>query len=549
MKKIKSIAAVIGLGLGLVTSAKAQYTVNTDADLDGLDASAEAVIGTNPLIWDSNGNVFNDGVEYYNGSSHAYDVNNIEEVVAQDDSYHRIMAAFDNGEGNTIAYIRAETDFANPRIAVAHLGDTNEIMLTAVGDLQTPFNFNQVVFSPDDSRVLFASNGDLYGVGVASQKVEVIQDNNSGSLMFNPEVTWIGQQPYLLISQQIGTARGINSYPIDDSGNITGSARLIVNFDGSGGVGGTEDYPRASVNEDNFVFGLKIGSNLITYYARGLGDIIQGITTPITNIYVDQPRRVRQSSVSTKNIPSGIGSYGNVGLQTVDLSHTYVIGSGDFSTTDFDIFLPFIVHHQSSDPEDMDAILLRIPFVGEQPYATLDRSGTRMVFASDFNPYNIPKSNQGFFSLLAASTGTIGADVNVRDPSGITLEPQGTIQYPVSAEQVISIRTPLNPISDASNYEGDKVILLRNFYPEGTQFLGAPAILTMPYRDADIEGLVEESLKISLYDPSSRVATPIDTIVDTVNNRLTAEITHFSTYAALASLEPTTPVLNWGLYR
>lgn len=546
----KTITAImLALGLGMATTAKAQYTADTDADLDGLSASTEVVIGTNPLVWDSNRNGFNDGIEYYNGSSHAYDITNIEEVVAQDDSYHRIMAAFDNGEGNTIAYVRAEAGFANPRIAVAHLGDTNETVLTAVGDLQTPFNFNQVVFSPDDSRVLFTSNGDLYSVDVASQKVEVIRDNNSGSLMFNPEVTWINQQQYLLISQQLGTARGINAYSIDDVGNITGSARLIVNFDGSGGVGGTEDYPRTSVNEDNFVFGLKIGNNLLTYYARGLSDIIQGITAPITNIYVDQPRRVRQSSVSTKNIPSGIGSYGNVGLQTCDLSYTYVIGSGDFSTTDFDIFMPFITHHQSSDSEDMDAIVLRIPFVGEQPYATLDRSGTRMVFASDFNPYNLPKSNQGYFSLLAAGTGTIGASGDMRDPSGITLVPQGATQFPVSAEQVISIRTPWNPISDASNYEGDKLILLRDFYPEGTQFLGAPAILTMPYRDVDVEGLVEESLKISLYDPSSRVATPIDTVVDTVNNRLTAEITHFSTYAALASLEPTTPVLNWSVYR
>ena len=184
--------------------------------------------------------------------------------------------------------------------------------------------------------------------------------------------------------------------------------------------------------------------------------------------------------------------------------------------------------------------------------------------SSDFNPY-LPYKKE--FSLLDMSLGTnvkvndgviTGGDLNVIDPSGtkLTLIQGDIISYPLSAPERIKVSTP--QIQNATTDGTIRVI--RTFEPTGTTFTaGAKRLLgnksnigvkiTYTYRDEDIVGLNENTLKISYYDASIGSASTIETLVDPVNNTLEGYISHFSETAIKGTPLPgPSAVENWNLY-
>ncbi len=81
------------------------------------------------------------------------------------------------------------------------------------------------------------------------------------------------------------------------------------------------------------------------------------------------------------------------------------------------------------------------------------------------------------------------------------------------------------------------------FLPKGTGFdLGEPAVLEMYYDSAELArlGLSPETIQICYYDEDLKCYVPVNSIVDTAHNRVTALIEHFTVYLPMAqALLPT----------
>jgi len=79
------------------------------------------------------------------------------------------------------------------------------------------------------------------------------------------------------------------------------------------------------------------------------------------------------------------------------------------------------------------------------------------------------------------------------------------------------------------------------FQPAGAKF--APALsLTLSYEDNDVpQYLSEEDVYIAYYDTTAGNWVPLTSQVDTVNNIVTAPVSHFTTFAIMGAAVPPTP--------
>jgi hypothetical protein len=94
---------------------------------------------------------------------------------------------------------------------------------------------------------------------------------------------------------------------------------------------------------------------------------------------------------------------------------------------------------------------------------------------------------------------------------------------------------------------------IRTFEPSGTTFTPGPSStggiqLTYTYRDEDIQGLDEATLKIARYDPVSATTVILAITVDADNNTLEAFVTHFSSFAIKGDKILPSSVDNWALH-
>jgi len=85
---------------------------------------------------------------------------------------------------------------------------------------------------------------------------------------------------------------------------------------------------------------------------------------------------------------------------------------------------------------------------------------------------------------------------------------------------------------------------LNVFYNEfGTSGLvfDKPVRVTMSYRDADLTGINETSIRIAWLNESTGEFEDLACEVDTVNKVITAELDHFSAYGLISDYMPTFP--------
>jgi len=116
--------------------------------------------------------------------------------------------------------------------------------------------------------------------------------------------------------------------------------------------------------------------------------------------------------------------------------------------------------------------------------------------------------------------------------------PEGTVAKSVFGTSISSIRIqkmtepPLRPKGTAT------VGLVYDMGPAGTTF-EPPVDLIMEYDETDIpEGVAEKNLLVAAFDDSTGQWTYLESIVDTVNDTVTAKISHFSAFAILALTRP-----------
>jgi hypothetical protein len=137
---------------------------------------------------------------------------------------------------------------------------------------------------------------------------------------------------------------------------------------------------------------------------------------------------------------------------------------------------------------------------------------------------------------------------SIVDPSGVNLFIADTdiVDIPDGAYERIEVSTPR--VQSTS-----EVVNIRTFEPSGTTLtsgiLGGPggSKLTYSYRDEDIPGLDEATLKIARYDPVSATTVILATTVDADNNTLEAFVTHFSSFAIKGDKTLPSSVDNWAL--
>jgi len=108
---------------------------------------------------------------------------------------------------------------------------------------------------------------------------------------------------------------------------------------------------------------------------------------------------------------------------------------------------------------------------------------------------------------------------------------QGT---PLSEITVMEKQNPPSPPEDA-----EFIGLVYDFGPEGASFDQAVTIRLI-YDHAQLpEGVSEKNLIIAVWDDQLQEWVQLDTTVDSLNNVLTAEVTHFTPYTIIAHTRPT----------
>ncbi len=132
-------------------------------------------------------------------------------------------------------------------------------------------------------------------------------------------------------------------------------------------------------------------------------------------------------------------------------------------------------------------------------------------------------------------------DIVVTTTTGttVTLPEYQVINFPNgSGLKEIQISTPLDPVEFSQLPDLETAILVRRvFGPTGTQF-EPPVTITITYTDLEIASVLDESMMIPyLLNPTTHEYEPLDAmflpsvVIDTVNNTLTFQTDHFSTYS------------------
>jgi hypothetical protein len=162
--------------------------------------------------------------------------------------------------------------------------------------------------------------------------------------------------------------------------------------------------------------------------------------------------------------------------------------------------------------------------------------------------------------VLTDSAVQATTDVTVGDASGTVIElpTDQVINFPDgSGATGITIFTPIDPVTEVSLPNPQTAIpVLREFGPDGTQFY-PPIAITITYTDAEVASISDESQMIPyLYDSGTQTFEPLcdegDTAclagitVDTVNNTLTFQTDHFSTYG-LGGPKAAAPQRPWAI--
>ena len=115
---------------------------------------------------------------------------------------------------------------------------------------------------------------------------------------------------------------------------------------------------------------------------------------------------------------------------------------------------------------------------------------------------------------------------------------KGTAAKQESGEPLLRLNVATSEISPMP--QGNKRIVGRafEFSPEGANF-SPPIILTVSYEDVDIpKGVSEADLVLASYDEESEAWVEMPSTVNSENNTVTTEVSHFTKFAIIADVMP-----------
>lgn len=135
-----------------------------------------------------------------------------------------------------------------------------------------------------------------------------------------------------------------------------------------------------------------------------------------------------------------------------------------------------------------------------------------------------------------STIGRIIGTITITSPDGklkITI-PANTIARDSLGNPLSSLTIDVDPDPPCPVPEDERIIgLAYSFEPDGATF-SPPIEIVFTYEPADIpEGVLEEELIIAFCDEDSGEWIQVPAVVDADNNTITAEISHFTTYAII----------------
>jgi len=179
-----------------------------------------------------------------------------------------------------------------------------------------------------------------------------------------------------------------------------------------------------------------------------------------------------------------------------------------------------------------------IPPAPAAPTGPSAPSGTTAPAAAAVIPANV----LGTFRSFSMSSGTVPSAVSLSSSNGkmvISLADNTTVGLPAGSQQITAIQLATTPAPPA----GSKVIEAYAFGPDNATFSPAASV-TLKYDPAGLPADVQEAnLYIALLENSDWTEVP--SAVDPLAETVTAQVSHFSTYALLGrvTLAPVTPAI------
>jgi hypothetical protein len=156
----------------------------------------------------------------------------------------------------------------------------------------------------------------------------------------------------------------------------------------------------------------------------------------------------------------------------------------------------------------------------------------------------LPTIETNFFgatgSIRVNSTGIVQQTFTATSPDGkltITI-PTGTKALDKDGNPLTSMTAVINSSPPAPPENANVIGLAYNFGPAGATF-DPPLTLTLNYDPAALPaGVAEEDLVIAYYDTITGKWVELQCVVDTVNNKITASVPHYTTFAIIGTFIP-----------
>jgi len=201
----------------------------------------------------------------------------------------------------------------------------------------------------------------------------------------------------------------------------------------------------------------------------------------------------------------------------------------------------------SSTAEDMDIDKpLTLEYIANVPSGVMTATIPPLTVGGDITAihYFLTTDLLGKqFKATITYSGRVMETVTVTSPDGrltITI-PKGTIARDKNGNGLRTFEATVNESPPPPPGGANIIGLAYNFGLPGTTF-APPITLTFSYDPADIpEGVAEEDLVLAYYDEDAGQWVTLECVVDTVNHTITAQVSHFTTFAVIGAITPPAP--------
>ena len=430
-------------------------------------------------------------------------------------------------DGSKIAFITNYLDQnAAKSIIVKEVGTGDPPVTVVDGDPAIPY-YAVPGWSPDDStvyyqRLQYSPVRELY---LTEVKMAEVDGPGEGTFISDLLYDYLAPHVIKLSGKNLAlysAARNLYAIEVTNDGYaISGTGAWLTDIPGLDPY-----YPTWASSGDQVTFGNISGQfDVDVYVLDGVQQIIQsGGADAVTTL--SDPRVAPISTNTNVSSTPSIPPVGNLVYFTEDVNGAFAWDDwiSDSCPDDYDFDLFFAPTDGSGTPQRLY----------DQSYSQagmqLSPDGTMIAFFANSpdDGDGIPDFDVYVATLVVSHMVEAAEQYTLTDGSGCAVDiPAGAMPY----QDTISIQTPFPgtepPVDTLPSTT--LLVLAREFGPAGMTF-AVPVTIEMTYTDeqAAAAGIAEADLQIAVYRSDAWELLP--SVVDTVNNIVTAETDHFSVF-------------------